>query len=662
MKLDTRILKSRIYYFFVFIVLTTGLSAQKKETIVIEELQHLSDISLLPMYRQNSKVAMVSSYDTSGGNDDGFSGKYSFIRKEGENRFVMADLKGPGVIQRIWTPTPTANIIEFYFDGEKTPRISMKFEDLFSSKVFPFKAPLVGNEVGGYYSYVPIPYKKSCKIVYVGDGLKFHQIQYRTYHDKKKISTFSMAWTEEEKKAFKRVSNVWANSKKHVSNLKQEIEVIKRKVYINPGEKISLAEIQNGGRIVGMTFNNGSQLEGEHTDLIFRSTWDDDKAYAINVPMASLFGYAFGKRAMNSMLMGSNGETNYCYLPMPFDKRAVLELEYLKRGKEFQPSLSFQMTLYYTKEKRKSRKEGKLYTVWNREIPKKGRPYNIIKQQGKGHHVGTILLCQSIEKETSFTTGFFEGDDVTIIDGDMRMHGTGSEDYFNGGWYGVADRWDDGFSLPLHGCLDYSIPLARTGGYRFYLGDKVNFSEDYELTIEHGPENNQWQVDYASIAFYYGDTPVLNAINPSLETTKGFDAPEKLEVYLNFFNIQSLGFPYAPVSVNYKKIKEKEVFLFHSEEDWISVKTSLNLPVSDGTYKLYMSYFKSSNSNQLRLFQRQRPISEWVDVSSDKTEFIEQQFMGNIKVANGEAFLTFKTKGKSGKCDFALYRIYLIKN
>ena len=55
------------------------------------------------------------------------------------------------------------------------------------------------------------------------------------------------------------------------------------------------------------------------------------------------------------------------------------------------------------------------------------------------------------------------------------IHGTGSEDYFNGGWYAVMDRWDRGVSLPIHGALLYDLKTARTGGYRFYLSDKVNF-------------------------------------------------------------------------------------------------------------------------------------------------------------------------------------------
>ena len=111
-------------------------------------------------------------------------------------------------------------------------------------------------------------------------------------------------------------------------------------------------------------------------------------------------------------------------------------------------------------------------------------------------------------------TTFFEGDDVATIDGEMRMHGTGSEDAFNGGWYALLDRWDRAVSLPVHGSLDYDLPMSRTGGYRFFLGDRLSFEESIRLTIEHGPEGNAVPVDYTSVAYYYGDTPPLSVVDP----------------------------------------------------------------------------------------------------------------------------------------------------
>jgi hypothetical protein len=96
----------------------------------IEELYRLDRMAIL---KPSLKVASISSYDRTGGNNDGFDGTYSFVRKE-ESGLVLADLAGPGVIYRIWTPTPTDDILEFYFDGEEQPRIQVPFRDLFMGK------------------------------------------------------------------------------------------------------------------------------------------------------------------------------------------------------------------------------------------------------------------------------------------------------------------------------------------------------------------------------------------------------------------------------------------------------------------------------------------------------------------------------------------------
>jgi len=50
----------------------------------------------------------------------------------------------------------------------------------------------------------------------------------------------------------------------------------------------------------------------------------------------------------------------------------------------------------------------------------------------------------------------------------------------------MLDRWDQAMSLPLHGALDYSLLFCRTGGYRFYLSDKLVFNNHIHHSIEHG--------------------------------------------------------------------------------------------------------------------------------------------------------------------------------
>jgi len=68
--------RTRILAFL--LVVSAGAPAQIRPAI--DDLLHLDRLAQL---RSFVKVGSFSSYDRTGGNDDGFSGKYSFIRKEG---------------------------------------------------------------------------------------------------------------------------------------------------------------------------------------------------------------------------------------------------------------------------------------------------------------------------------------------------------------------------------------------------------------------------------------------------------------------------------------------------------------------------------------------------------------------------------------------------
>ncbi len=154
-----------------------GPGAAAPAAVGIDEMARLD---LLPRFKRSVRVGLVSSYDRTGGNDDGFSGKYSFVRKE-PGGLVLADLEGPGAIYRIHTPTPTEDVVEFYFDGEAAPRLRLKVIELFDGTRPPFLAPLAGSGVGGYTSYVPLTFRKSCKILLRAEAFQFYDINYAVF-------------------------------------------------------------------------------------------------------------------------------------------------------------------------------------------------------------------------------------------------------------------------------------------------------------------------------------------------------------------------------------------------------------------------------------------------------------------------------------------------
>ncbi|HEY4286375.1 MAG TPA: glycoside hydrolase family 172 protein [Puia sp.] len=461
------------------------------------ELNQFIQIEKLPGYEEHSRIAQVSSWDTTHGNDDGFSGKYSFLRRNPDSSLVLVDLDGPGVIERIWTPTPTKDTMDFYIDGASRPTLSIAFGDLFSGKVYPFVAPLCDTAAGGYYCYFPILFQQHCKVVCRGKHVQFHQWQYRLFEKGTKVQSFVASLSEQEKQTLAKVGEHWTQP---VSGPNQTLQSIDTNVVLLPGKSVTVFNHLKGGRIIDFQITTPAFFEHPDSLISLKIFWDNQKSPAIDCPVQDFFGFAFEKPAMKGLLIGSSAGTLYCRLPMPFDHSARIELS----SRSSSP-VPFAVAVRYTGEKRDADREGKLYVYRNGDYPGEKEKHLIVNASGKGHYVGTILIAQGQKKGNTL---FFEGDDSTAIDGQFRIHGTGSEDYFNGGWYMVKGRWDTVRSQPLSGCLGYSAPAGHTGGYRFYLGDKLSFSRSLYMAIEHGPDPlHQLPVRYTSLGFYYSDRP-----------------------------------------------------------------------------------------------------------------------------------------------------------
>ena len=78
----------------------------------------------MPEYRTGSYVEQFSSYDRTGGNDDGFAGTYSFLRKEGD-KLVIAGWKAQESSTDLDSYTD-GQYARFYFDGQKEPGLKIK--------------------------------------------------------------------------------------------------------------------------------------------------------------------------------------------------------------------------------------------------------------------------------------------------------------------------------------------------------------------------------------------------------------------------------------------------------------------------------------------------------------------------------------------------------
>ena len=643
----------------IFILVSVSLHTFLSRTLADDDwtpgIQELYRLDRLPVFIESVEVASQSSYDRTGGNNDGFGGQYSYVRKE-EGGLVLVDLKGPGVIYRIWTPTPTDDVMEFYFDGSREPAIKVKFREMFMGGHPVFVRPLVGYGAGGFYSYVPLGYEKSCKILIRAERIQFYQINYATYPKKAAIKTFSAKPSNEYRRHLEKAMRLFGSCGTDISSYGVppggRIERSRSDKTLKAGEAVTIFDVNRPGRIVGIRMGPAEAFAGKNRDIVLRAYWDGDKKPAILSPAGDFFGYAWGRPAMKSLLIGTADGANYCYYPMPFDKSARIELVSQQDSSAKQATVETEV-LFAPVGRRND--EGRFYAIWVRENPTtKGKPFTFIKTEGRGHLVGCIQQSQSFE---SGGTYFFEGDDQTTIDGKLVIHGTGSEDFYNGGWYDVPGRWEAKRSFPLSGCLGYKKHLGRTGGYRLLLGDAYGYRKSILQTIEHAPTGNELLNDYCGLTFLYSEQrPTCEFELPAAADRKVIDL--KRIVFATWWNVPIYAFSYRDTTLTKagEKFDGKDVRFLSLKakgNDWFGhhfICFMCELPAA-GTYKVSLDVIKGPGQGKVQLFMDEAPVGPVVDMYAEKRGHAPNEYIATLDLNEGRNNLLFKMVGKNEKSE-----------
>lgn len=610
----------------------------------------LSRLDLLPRLMKLVKVGLVSSYDRTGGNDDGFSGKYSFVRKE-PGGLVLADLAGPGAITRIHTPTPNEDVVEFYFDGEAAPRLSLKVIELFNGSRPPFVSPLSIYGVGGYTSYVPLTYAKSCKVVLKAASFQFYDINYAVFPPGTTVETYADPPSADFLSKVGRAADLFKRAGSDISAAAAPpgalLSTARVKASLAPAGKAVLYKSSGPGRIVGLRLRPAAALAGEARDILIRAYWDGATEPAIDVPVGDFFGASFGEPATRSLLLGTTAEdVDYCYFPMPFRRSAQIEL--VSERPAGSPTVEVEAEVV-SSAIRKATDEGHFYAHWRREDPStEGRPYTYLRTTGRGHVVGVILQAQGLE---SGHTGFFEGDDRAVIDGEPAIQGTGSEDSFNGGWYDVPGRWETRTSLPLSGCLDYKKPQARTGGYRFMLTDAYAYSRSIDYTIEHGPEGNAVPTDYTSVVFFYSQDPPtgLDSLPPAPERrTRGLDQIVFVpgwNVPVRTTSLQNATWTKGSIAVGKERVR---VFSMRTNGPDVfgphHVSFVCDLPEA-GRYRLSVKAVLGPDQGVIRIFERDSPAGQAVGLYAAERTVSGPLALGEFEMRRGDNVISLHLVG-----------------
>jgi len=479
----------------------------------------VAGIAALPFLRPGARTLQTSSHDPEGGNDDGFTPPNElYVDEHGE--FVLFDAFGPGCIYRMWF-THTWSLfsnLRVYVDDMERPAAEGPFLLLFASVFEPFTAPLAGNWLsasGGCFSYVPVPFEKRCKIT---GSLppEFFQFTWVRYDADTPVSSFTGA------EDLSVIREQWERAGEDPKPVPPDLSTHTGRATLGPGEAAVLLD-RAGPGAVWRLFLRGDVLRQEAArDLWLVARWDDHPSPDVEAPVNEFFGCFFVEDAPAGLLMGRLEDRLYCYFPMPMRTRGEILLE--NRGGRM-AGVSWELAVA---EGAYGPGAGSFRAVHRSEDPvTPGRDYRIGERQGRaGQWLGLTHTMRGPRSR-----GYLEGDERLYVDGSASpaVHGTGTEDYYNGGWYFLMGP----FAGPLFGNPSHRVFPAydQTGAFRLHLGDAVHYLNGVRLGIEHGGFDEGTADAYSSVAYFYEtDAPrsvpcdALDVGDPAGEAGHGYRA------------------------------------------------------------------------------------------------------------------------------------------
>ncbi len=270
------------------------------------------------------------------------------------------------------------------------------------------------------------------------------------------------------------------------------------RINIHKDKTAIIAEIDGPGVITRIWVTIDSRDPHFLRRILLRMYWDDEENPSVEVPVGDFFGTGFEYKHYIAEYLGMSSGGYYCYFPMPFNKKARIEVVN-ETGQEI---YAFYYHIDYQKlEESLDHDVAYFHAQWRRELrTNSDENYIILDAQGEGHFVGCNMSMQAYKK----SLWYLEGDEMVYVDGQKfpSIYGTGTEDYFTSGWY-----FKDGeFSAPFHGLIIKDEENARIAAYRHHIPDPIPFKKSIQFTIEHG-HGNEEICDFSSTAYWYQKEP-----------------------------------------------------------------------------------------------------------------------------------------------------------
>lgn len=269
-----------------------------------------------------------------------------------------------------------------------------------------------------------------------------------------------------------------------------------------PGKTVVMADLPGPAVIRHIWFTTPPYCRGQ----VLRIYWDDEKTPSVEVPLVDFFG---GGIAMQTPVMTVVPKMGYnCYFPMPFRKRARLEMynptdgpiatqvQFIQIDYEIYPAGAIPPTMPY------------FHAQWNRINPATDmdKQVPVCRAFGVGAYMGMTMQVHPSPGATD--QWYHGGGDVQVVDSAGEkvsiLTGIGGEDYFGGAW-GSPE-----FETPLTGIRNRKQDDGQTKvyAYRFHLEGPIQFKTSFLSRM------GSVLGDYTIVSYWYQLEPHRDFLKP----------------------------------------------------------------------------------------------------------------------------------------------------
>ncbi|MER6951665.1 glycoside hydrolase family 172 protein [Nonomuraea sp. NPDC000554] len=249
-----------------------------------------------------------------------------------------------------------------------------------------------------------------------------------------------------------------------------------------------------------------------------------DGRRTVDSPLGEFFGSGHAVTPVRSLMSAVDEKTSTMssWWPMPYQGGATVELYNGSKRAVDAGKASV------TSADRSGKMPGYFQTQSREGATTPDQSWPFLQATGQGKFVGVSHTMRGPTHRN-----YLEGDERVHVDGSRtpQIHGTGTEDFYQAGWYFNRET----FNTPFHGNPAHLTPYTGcpddsdcTGAYRLMIGDAVAFGSGIDFGIEHGWVNNIDAV-YSSTAFWYGRPQAATRQTDAL--TVGDQASEQAHQY-----------------------------------------------------------------------------------------------------------------------------------